>query len=45
MDLFPAMLDWLGVAVPAGIDGEAIWRPGELERRALDLTGLRADAG
>jgi hypothetical protein len=27
------MLDWLGVAVPAGIDGEAIWRPGPLERR------------
>ncbi len=33
VDLFPAMLDWLGVAVPEGIDGEAIWRPGELERR------------
>ena len=33
VDLFPAMLDWLGVAVPAGIDGEAIWRPGALERR------------
>jgi hypothetical protein len=33
VDLFPAMLDWLGVAAPAGIDGEAIWRPGELERR------------
>ena len=33
VDLFPAMLDWLGVAVPAGVDGEAIWRPGQLERR------------
>jgi type I phosphodiesterase/nucleotide pyrophosphatase len=32
VDLFPAMLDWLGVATPAGIDGEAIWRPGQLER-------------
>ena len=32
VDLFPAMLDWLGVAAPAGIDGEAIWRPGALER-------------
>ena len=32
VDLFPAMLDWLGVAVPAGIDGAAIWRPGERER-------------
>jgi hypothetical protein len=33
VDLFPAMLDWLGVAAPAGIDGEAIWRPGQLEQR------------
>jgi hypothetical protein len=32
VDLFPAMLDWLGVAAPAGIDGEAIWRPGGRER-------------
>jgi hypothetical protein len=32
VDLFPAMLDWLGVAVPEGIDGEAIWRPGARER-------------
>jgi type I phosphodiesterase/nucleotide pyrophosphatase len=36
VDLFPAMLDWLGVAAPAGIDGEAIWRPGELERRGAN---------
>ncbi len=28
MDLFPAMLDWLGERVPAGLDGEAIWLPG-----------------
>ena len=33
VDLFPAMLDWLGVAVPEGIDGEAVWRPGERRRR------------
>jgi Type I phosphodiesterase / nucleotide pyrophosphatase len=33
VDLFPAMLDWLGVAAPPGIDGEAIWRPGAWERR------------
>ncbi len=26
VDLFPTMLDWLGVAVPAGIDGEKVWR-------------------
>jgi Type I phosphodiesterase / nucleotide pyrophosphatase len=30
VDLFPAMLGWLGVAVPEGIDGEPIWLP---ERR------------
>ena len=45
VDLFPAMLDWLGVAVPPGIDGEAIWRPGAWERRAFDLTGLRVHGG
>ena len=26
IDLFPTMLDWLGVAVPEGIDGELVWR-------------------
>ena len=45
VDLFPAMLDWLGVAAPPGIDGEAIWRPGVRERRAFDLTGLRVRGG
>ena len=28
VDLFPAMLGWLGVAVPQGIDGEPVWVPG-----------------
>jgi hypothetical protein len=28
VDLFPAMLGWLGVAVPQGIDGEPVWAPG-----------------
>ena len=28
VDVFPAMLDWLGVDVPFGIDGETTWRPG-----------------
>jgi hypothetical protein len=32
VDLFPAMLDWLNVAVPAGIDGEPVWLPGERQR-------------
>jgi len=27
VDLFPAMLDWLGVEVPEGIDGEPVWLP------------------
>jgi len=29
VDLFPAMLDWLSVSVPQGIDGEPVWLPGE----------------
>jgi hypothetical protein len=28
VDLFPSMLDWLGVAVPENIDGQAVWLPG-----------------
>jgi len=27
VDLFPAMLSWLGEPVPEGLDGEAIWLP------------------
>jgi Type I phosphodiesterase / nucleotide pyrophosphatase len=27
VDLFPAMLGWLGVRSPEGIDGEAVWTP------------------
>jgi hypothetical protein len=27
VDLFPAMLDWLGVPLPRGIDGEFVWSP------------------
>jgi hypothetical protein len=29
VDLFPAMLAWLDVPFPDGIDGEAVWVPGE----------------
>jgi len=29
VDLFPAMLSWLGEAIPAGLDGEPVWLPGE----------------
>jgi hypothetical protein len=28
VDLYPAMLDWLGVAVPEGLDGQPVWSPG-----------------
>ena len=28
-DVFPALLSWLGVAVPEGIEARNIWRPGE----------------
>jgi hypothetical protein len=31
IDVFPAMLDWLGVPVPADIDGRLLWRPGAPE--------------
>lgn len=27
VDLFPAMLDWLDVPIPRGIDGEPVWLP------------------
>jgi Type I phosphodiesterase / nucleotide pyrophosphatase len=27
VDLFPAMLEWLGEEVPDGIDGQAVWSP------------------
>jgi hypothetical protein len=36
VDLFPAALDWLGEPVPAGLDGEAVWRPGERLRKPRD---------
>ena len=29
VDLFPAVLEWLGAAVPAEIDGTSIWHPAE----------------
>jgi hypothetical protein len=27
VDIFPAMLDWLGVPLPPGIDGQPVWLP------------------
>jgi hypothetical protein len=41
VDLFPAMLDWLSVAIPEGIDGESVWLPGE--RRRLHRMRYRHD--
>jgi hypothetical protein len=32
VDLFPAMLGWLGVDVPEGIDGESVWLPASRRR-------------
>jgi hypothetical protein len=44
-DLFPAMLDWLSVSVPEGIDGDAVWLPGKRQRQdkvaSEDARGLR----
>ena len=31
-DVFPALLDWLDVRVPEGIDGRAVWQPGRAVR-------------
>ena len=42
VDLFPAMLDWLGIAVPGHVEGEAIWRPGGRLRPALDASAFSA---
>ncbi len=42
VDLFPAMLDWLGVAVPPGIDGEPIWQPGRGSEEARKRLLTRA---
>jgi hypothetical protein len=35
VDLYPAMLDWLGAHAPEGIDGEAVWMPRERLRKAV----------
>jgi len=48
VDLFPAMLSWLDVPPPAGLDGEAVWRPGDRARGALDSVtseGAAPEAG
>jgi hypothetical protein len=37
VDLFPAMLDWLGITPPLEADGELVWSPGT----SADFTGAR----
>ena len=36
VDLFPSMLDWLGVASPPVMDGELVWSP-RSKKRHQDL--------
>jgi hypothetical protein len=36
VDLFPTMLDWLGVSVPQRLDGELVWAPGRPDEVAPD---------
>ena len=33
VDLFPSMLEWLGLTPPSGIDGEPVWHPTESLRQ------------
>ena len=44
VDLFPSMLDWLGVEIPEGIDGEAAWLPGSHRRGKGVLRGVAVTA-
>jgi len=45
VDIFPAMLDWLGVELPEGVDGQPVWlprrqRPEEQRSRAAAMVML-----
>ena len=37
VDLFPSMLHWLGVPVPANLDGEPVWHPQPLHQAPSPL--------
>jgi hypothetical protein len=39
-DVFPALLDWLDVPVPSGIDGRSVWQPGQAAREQAPRRGL-----
>jgi hypothetical protein len=41
VDLFPSMLQWLGVPVPQGIDGRPTWRPRTPAKQRRVLTSGR----
>ena len=43
-DVFPSMLQWLGVPVPQGIDGRLTWHPGKPAKRSTHLISGRAHA-
>jgi hypothetical protein len=43
-DLFPSMLQWLGVPVPRGIDGRLTWQPRKPAKRSRHLISGRAHA-
>jgi hypothetical protein len=50
VDLFPAMLHWLGVKAPLGIDGEPVWLPAkrssaESDTPSVMVNGLHEVAG
>ncbi|HET8650461.1 MAG TPA: alkaline phosphatase family protein [Gemmatimonadales bacterium] len=45
VDLFPAMLNWLGEPVPEGIDGRPIWAPGAAEPAGWAATPAVAESG
>jgi len=44
VDLFPAMLDWLGLDVPDGIDGERVWLPRSRPRFSIPRKRAYASA-
>jgi hypothetical protein len=43
VDVFPALLDWLGEPIPPGICGEPVWLPGTQRRRVRRPTPVFAE--
>jgi len=44
-DVFPALLDWLDVPVPSGIDGRPVWQPGSAAREQTPLRAMAESRG